>query len=174
MGLMTETPWEAALSVNSMSHSNVDYHRENLKQLKKMQQMAKMKKEAESNKPMKAFGLPADLTEANKKKFDHVQSKVQEWVVSTNGGRESSVKNYLKGHARTGPFLDENDSAIRIKRLSGLKANTMSSKDKLQVIKSNKSCKVLILCIPYNRRKLFFKKALGDYFYISTLKYYYI
>ena len=172
MGLMTETPWEAAVSVNSYSNSNVDYHRENLKQLKKMQQLAKMKKEAESNKPLKAF--PTALTEANKKKFDHVQSKVQEWVVSTNGGRESSVKNYLKGHARTGPFLDENDSAIRIKRLSGLKANTMSSKDKLQVIKSNKSCKVLILCIPYNRRKLFFKKALGDYFYISTLRYYYI
>ena len=139
MGLMTETPWEAALSVNSMSHSNVDYHRENLKQLKKMQQMAKMKKEAEANKPMKAFGLPADLTEANKKKFDHVQSKVQEWVVSTNtnggGGSGRESKNFLKGHARTGPFLEngDNDSAIQIRRLSGLKAN-MASKDKLQVI----------------------------------------
>jgi len=137
MGLMTETPWEAALSVNSMSHSNVDYHRENLKQLKKMQQMAKMKKEAEANKPMKAFGLPADLTEANKKKFDHVQSKVQEWVVSTNtnggGGSGRESKNFLKGHARTGPFLEngDNDSAIQIRRLSGLKAN-MASKDKLQ------------------------------------------
>ena len=135
---MTETPWEAALSVNSMSHSNVDYHRENLKQLKKMQQMAKLKKEAEANKPMKAFGFPSDLTEANKKKFDHVQSKVQEWVVSTNNGgsRESSSnsKNFLKGHARTGPFLEgDNDSAIQIRRLSGLKAN-MASKDKLQVI----------------------------------------
>ena len=136
MGLMTETPWEAALSVNSMSHSNVDYHRENLKQLKKMQQMARMKKEAEANKPLKAF--PSALTEANKKKFDHVQSKVQEWVVSTNNGgsRESSSnsKNFLKGHARTGPFLEgDNDSAIQIRRLSGLKAN-MASKDKLQVI----------------------------------------
>ena len=73
--------------------------------------------------------------EANKKKFDHVQSKVQEWVVSTNGGRESTMKNFLRSHARSGPFLEEdNDSAIRIKRLSGLKAKTSStSKDKLQV-----------------------------------------
>merc|ERR1712079_857516 len=94
------------------------------------------KKEAEANKPMKAFGLPADLTEANKKKFDHVQSKVQEWVVSTNtdgGGSGRGPKNFLKGHARTGPFLEngDNDSAIQIRRLSGLKAN-MASKDKLQ------------------------------------------
>ena len=60
MGLMTETPWEAAVSVASMANSNVDFHRENLRQLKKMQQLAKMKKEAEANKPMKAF--PTALT----------------------------------------------------------------------------------------------------------------
>ena len=62
---MTETPWEAAVSVTaSMANSNVDYHRENLKKLKNMQQLARMKKEAEANKPLKAF--PTALTEANK------------------------------------------------------------------------------------------------------------
>ena len=127
MGLMTETPWEAAVYAASMapsnSASNVDYHRENLRQLKKMQSDLRLKKEAEANRPLKAF----PLTEANKKKFDHVQSKVQEWVVQT--GRESSNKAFLRSHSKTGPFLEDSgldsDSVIRVKRLSGLK-----SKDK--------------------------------------------
>ena len=123
MGLMTETPWEY-YQPPSNSTPSTDYHRENLKQLRKMQQLAKLKKEDEANKPMKAFAL----TEANKKKFDHVQSKVQEWVVSANSGRESSVKNFLKGHQKTGPFLEDNESGIKVKRLSGLRAG---SKDKL-------------------------------------------
>ena len=124
---MTETPWEAAVYAASMapsnSASNVDYHRENLRQLKKMQSELRLKKEAEANRPLKAF----PLTEANKKKFDHVQSKVQEWVVQT--GRESSNKAFLRSHSKTGPFLEDSgldsDSVIRVKRLSGLK-----SKDK--------------------------------------------
>ena len=123
---MTETPWEAAVYAASIASnapaSNVDYHRENLKQLKKMQSELRLKKEAEANRPLKAF----PLTEANKKKFDHVQSKVQEWVV--NQHRESSVKPFLRSHSKTGPFLEDgldSDSVIRVKRLSGLK-----SKDK--------------------------------------------
>ena len=124
---MTETPWEAAVYAASIASnqpaSNVDYHRENLRQLKKMQAEVRMKKEAEANRPLKAF----PLTEANKKKFDHVQSKVQEWVVNQSG-RES--KPFLRSHSKTGPFLAEDsgldsDSVIRVKRLSGLK-----SKDK--------------------------------------------
>ena len=55
---------------------------------------------------------------------------VQEWVVNT--GRESTVKSFLRGHQKSGPFLEDNDSAIRVKRLSGLKS--VSSKDKVQVI----------------------------------------
>ena len=132
MGLMTETPWEYYPSSISGggggtgSNPSVDHHRENIKNLKKIQQMSRLKKEEEANKPLKAFAL----TEANKKKFDHVQSKVQEWVV--NSGRESTVKSFLKGHQKSGPFLEDNDSAIRVKRLSGLKS--VSSKDKVQVI----------------------------------------
>lgn len=129
MGLMTEAPWEYYVppTTSNSNQNSVDYHRENLRQLRKMQQLAKMKKESE---PVKAFAL----TEANKKKFDHVQSKVHEWVVTANG-RESKSSNFLRGHQKTGPFLEassDNDSAIRVKRLSGLKAN-LASKDKLQV-----------------------------------------
>merc|ERR1719273_2383119 len=118
MGLMTETPWEYYPSSISGggggtgSNPSVDHHRENIKNLKKIQQMSRLKKEEE----------------ANKKKFDHVQSKVQEWVVTS--GRESTVKSFLKGHQKSGPFLEDNDSAIRVKRLSGLKS--VSSKDKVQ------------------------------------------
>ena len=101
MGLMTETPWEAAVYAASMasnSASNVDYHRENLRQLKKMQSELRLKKEAEANRPLKAF----PLTEANKKKFDHVQSKVQEWVVNQN--QNQNPKPFLRSHSKTGPF----------------------------------------------------------------------
>ena len=59
-----------------------------------------------------------------------LNSTVQEWVVNT--GRESTVKSFLRGHQKSGPFLEDNDSAIRVKRLSGLKS--VSSKDKVQVI----------------------------------------
>ena len=131
---MTETPWEyypSSISGGGTgSNPSVDHHRENIKNLKKIQQMSRMKKEEEANKPLKAFAL----TEANKKKFDHVQSKVQEWVVTS--GRESTVKSFLKGHQKSGPFLEDNDSAIRVKRLSGLKS--VSSKDKVQVIIAGK------------------------------------
>jgi hypothetical protein len=127
---MTETPWESAMAAASVANSNVDYHRENIRHLKKMQQRAKMRKEAEANKPIKAF--PSALTEANKKKFDHVQSRVHEWAnnkVPESSGRDSSVKNsFLKGHQKTGPFIDDNDSAMRVRRLSGLK----SKKDQQQ------------------------------------------
>ncbi len=72
MGLMTDTPWESTVAPSSAGSQNVDYHRENLKQLRKMQQKARLQREAEINsKPLKAF--PSALTEANKKKFDHVQ-----------------------------------------------------------------------------------------------------
>merc|ERR1712223_1591946 len=116
MGLMTETPWEyyQPSTASTSGGNSVDHHRKNLK---KIQQIARMKREEEANKPLKAFAL----TEANKKKFDHVQSKVQEWVVTTSG-RESSVKSFLRGHQKSGPFLEDNDSAIRVKRLSGLKS----------------------------------------------------
>jgi len=126
MGLMTEAPWEyyQPPPASTSGGNSVDHHRENLRNLKKISQLARMKKEEEANKPMKAFAL----TEANKKKFDHVQSKVQEWVVNT--GRESTVKSFLRGHQKSGPFLEDNDSAIRVKRLSGLKS--VSSKDKVQ------------------------------------------
>ena len=49
-----------------------------------------------------------------------------------NTGRESTVKSFLRSHQKSGPFLEDNDSAIRVKRLSGLKS--VSSKDKVQVI----------------------------------------
>jgi hypothetical protein len=74
MGLMTEAPWEyyqPPPGSTSGGGNSVDHHRENLRNLKKISQLARMKKEEEANKPMKAFAL----TEANKKKFDHVQSK---------------------------------------------------------------------------------------------------
>ena len=124
---MTETPYFQPPTPSTVtSNQNVDYHRENLRQLRKMQHLAKLKKEDEANQPLKAFAL----TEANKKKFDHVQSKVQEWV--TNVGSENSVKSFLRSHQKTGPFLEDNadsaSAAIRVKRLSGLRA-----KDKLQV-----------------------------------------
>ena len=132
---MTETPWEYYQAPPSVSSSNVDYHRENLRQLKKMSQLAKMRKESAENKPLKAFAL----TEANKKKFDHVQSKVQEWVVSTTAaaGRDSVIsnKNFLKSHAKTGPFLENgtySDNVAKVKKLSGLR-----SKDKMQVRSSD-------------------------------------
>ena len=62
--------------------------------------------------------------------FPFFNITVQEWVVNT--GRESTVKSFLRGHQKSGPFLEDNDSAIRVKRLSGLKS--ISSKDKLQVV----------------------------------------
>ena len=127
MGLMTETPWEYYQPPPS-TVSTVDYHKENLRQLKKMSQLAKMRKESNENKPLKAFAL----TEANRKKFDHVQSKVQDWVENTNG-RESTIstgKNFLKGHQKSGPFVEDTDSAVKVKRLSGLRS---SAKDKVQV-----------------------------------------
>ena len=73
MGLMTEAPWEyyQPPPASTSGGNSVDHHRENLRNLKKISQLARMKKEEEANKPMKAFAL----TEANKKKFDHVQSK---------------------------------------------------------------------------------------------------
>ena len=118
MGLMTETPWEyMAPSVvmstgTSASASNTDHHRENIKQLKKMQHLARMKREAEANQPIKAF--------PTSNKFEHVQSKVQEWVTTQQVGSE---KNFLRGHQKTGPFVEDNaDSVVKVKRLSGLKS----------------------------------------------------
>ena len=80
MGLMTETPWEyyQPPPASTSGGNSVDHHRENLRNLKKIQQMARMKKEEEALKPLKAFAL----TEANKKKFDHVQSKGQFFMPS--------------------------------------------------------------------------------------------
>ena len=77
---MTETPWEyyQPSTASTSGGNSVDHHRENLRNLKKIQQMAPMKREEEANKPLKAFAL----TEANKKKFDHVQSKGQYFMFS--------------------------------------------------------------------------------------------
>jgi len=59
MGLMTETPWEAAVYAASMAPSNtasnVDYHRENLRQLKKMQAEVRLKKRGRSEPTSQSF-----------------------------------------------------------------------------------------------------------------------
>ena len=59
MGLMTETPWEyyQPSTASTSGGNSVDHHRENLRNLKKIQQMARMKREEEANKPLKAFAL---------------------------------------------------------------------------------------------------------------------
>lgn len=131
MGLMTETPWESAMS--GVASSSTDFHRENLRHIKQMQMRARQRKE--SNEPLKAFPPSYALTEANKKKFDHVQSRVSDWARSgsqLDDGKSCSIKSgggYLKGHEKTGPFFEDNDAAIRVQRLSGLRSKSRTREE---------------------------------------------
>ena len=81
-------PQPISLPGSSREYQSVDYHKNNLRNLRKMS-----KENGEVNvggsrprtRPMRA--LPPDprtLMEANKKRYDHVQSKVSAWASTTS------------------------------------------------------------------------------------------
>ncbi len=67
------------------------------------------------------------------------QARVYEWA--SKGNETESVKNYLRGHEKTGPFLEDgvDDSVVKVKRLSGLRSKSKQNMTPNQVTKKHDS-----------------------------------
>ena len=99
-----------------------DYHKSNLKHLKKLslrnRENAAVQAAAQAQEgPVKA----SHIIQANKKRYDHVQSRVSAW--KSGPGKVD----FLKGHQKTGPFLplstasNSSEDLTEIKRVSNLR-----------------------------------------------------
>ena len=81
-------PQPISLPGSSREYQSVDYHKNNLRNLRKMSKEngeVSVGGSRPRTRPMRA--LPPDprtLMEANKKRYDHVQSKVSAWASTTS------------------------------------------------------------------------------------------
>ena len=92
MGLETSSsgrwgpPQPISLPGSQREYQTVDYHKNNLRNLRKAsKQNATDGEDGRRSRPMRA--LPPDprtLIEANKKRYEHVQSKVSAWASTTS------------------------------------------------------------------------------------------
>ena len=102
MGLMTEPAWDP----NPGRLSKTDFHQENLRNLKKLQQVRTKNGESKSRQPVKAFALP-DSGGPSGKKYGPVQPRLYDWTLSGNGPDPSGIPNGYPGelNGRTSPSV---------------------------------------------------------------------
>ena len=99
MGLMTEPAWDS----NPGRLSKTDFHQENLRHLKKLQQVRAKNGDSKSRQPVKAFALP----ESGSKKYGPVQPRLYDWTMSGNGPDPNGIPNGYPGESngRTSPSI---------------------------------------------------------------------
>lgn len=138
-------PQPISLPGSHREYQNVDYHKNNLRNLRKQSKRNGEDKgnmdgmdDGRRSRPMRA--LPPDprtLMEANKKRYEHVQSKVSAWASTTSipdslASTPKSPKkvraNFLRSHAKTGPFLPPSRLIARDAEIDPDVPNTMSGR----------------------------------------------
>ena len=103
MGLMTEPAWDS----NQGRLSKTDFHRENLRNLKKLQQVrTKSSANSKTRQPVKAFAFPESGAPVDKK-YGTVQPRLYDWTMSGHGPDPAGLSNgnLVEINGRTSPSV---------------------------------------------------------------------